>query len=118
PTVLIGSSRAGQTFTKDVIKAMASFRISHLKLADGVGLGGFTTLYFTSHLISPDESTNDHTASESIDISNGETDSVSSHGERNYFRNRVNIGSLEQNFQDLQNTLNSLVEPPYVDEEP
>ncbi|GJT70145.1 hypothetical protein Tco_1029431 [Tanacetum coccineum] len=40
PMVLIGSSRAGQTFTKDVVvEAMASFRISHLKLADGVGLG-------------------------------------------------------------------------------
>ncbi|GJV15724.1 kinesin-like protein KIN-7E [Tanacetum coccineum] len=68
--------------------------------------------------VETDESTNDHIASESADISNGETDSVSGHDERNHFRNRVNIGSLEQNFQDLQNTLNSLVEPPYVDEEP
>lgn len=68
--------------------------------------------------VETDESTNDHIASESADISNGEIDSVSGPSERNHFRNRVNIGSLEQNFQDLQNTINSLAEPPYVDEEP
>ncbi|GJZ05246.1 kinesin-like protein KIN-7E [Tanacetum coccineum] len=128
PTVLIGSSRAGQTFTKDVVEAMASFHISHLKLADGeieMSLSGTSHHQEESNdickvvrCVETDESTNDHIASESTDISNGETYSVSGHGERNHFQNWVNIGSLEQNFQDLQNTLNSLVEPPYVDEEP
>ncbi|KAI3745112.1 hypothetical protein L1987_58214 [Smallanthus sonchifolius] len=62
------------------------------------------------HCIETDESTNDQTA-----ISNGETDSVSGPTETTRLRNRVNIGSLEQNFQDLQNTINSLVTQPYGD---
>ncbi|GKF72096.1 hypothetical protein Tco_0208210, partial [Tanacetum coccineum] len=47
PTVLIGSSRDGHTFTKDVVEAMASFRISHLKLADGVWAGWlYNTVFY------------------------------------------------------------------------
>ncbi|KAK1436696.1 hypothetical protein QVD17_02478 [Tagetes erecta] len=64
------------------------------------------------HCVETDESTNDQTA-----ISNGETESVSGLTETNRLRNRVNIGSLEQNFQDLQDTINSLVTQPYGDGE-
>ncbi|KAF5755825.1 putative plus-end-directed kinesin ATPase [Helianthus annuus] len=60
--------------------------------------------------VETDESTNDQTA-----ISNGESESVSGPTETSHLRNRVNIGSLEQNFQDLQNTINSLVTRPYGD---
>ncbi|KAI3736291.1 hypothetical protein L6452_15830 [Arctium lappa] len=58
-------------------------------------------------------------ASDSAGISNGETESASGPtDERNHFRNRVNIGALEQNFQDLQNTINLLVTPPpYADDD-
>lgn len=62
--------------------------------------------------VETDESTNDHTG-----LSNGESESVTGPGEVNHLRNRANIGSLQQNFQDLQNTINSLVTDPYVDEE-
>ncbi|KAK9051955.1 hypothetical protein SSX86_028583 [Deinandra increscens subsp. villosa] len=62
------------------------------------------------HCVETDESTNDQTA-----ISIGETESVSGPTETNRVRNRVNIGSLEQNFQDLQSTINSLVTQPYGD---
>lgn len=64
--------------------------------------------------VETDESTNDQTG-----ISNDETESVSVSGPAgvNQLRNRVDIGLLEQNFQDLQNTINSLVTPPYGDEE-
>lgn len=64
------------------------------------------------HCVETDESTNDRTA-----ISNGETESVSGPTETNRLRNRINIGSLEQNFQDLQDTINSLVTQPYVNGE-
>lgn len=61
--------------------------------------------------IETDESTNDQEISET-------TESVSGPSERTRYTNTVNIGSLEQNFQDLQNTINSLVTPPpYVDDE-
>ncbi|KVI04156.1 Kinesin, motor domain-containing protein [Cynara cardunculus var. scolymus] len=67
--------------------------------------------------VETDGSTNDHMASDSAGISNGEVESALRPTERNHFRNRVNIGALEQNFQDLQNTINSLVTPPYAEEE-
>ncbi|KAJ9550235.1 hypothetical protein OSB04_014280 [Centaurea solstitialis] len=54
--------------------------------------------------------------SDSAGISNGEVQSNPT--DRNQLRNRVDIGALEQNFQDLQNTINSLVTPQsYADEE-
>lgn len=63
-----------------------------------------------------DESTNNQLPSESQSppVSNEETESESVSGPtaRPQFRNRINIGALEQNFQDLQNTINSLVTPP------
>lgn len=64
--------------------------------------------------VETDESTNDPIPSESPRISTARTESESVSGptERPQFRNRVNIGALEQNFQDLQNTINSLVTQP------
>ncbi|XP_023755234.1 kinesin-like protein KIN-7E [Lactuca sativa] len=66
--------------------------------------------------VETDESTNNQLPSESQSppVSNEETESESVSGPtaRPQFRNRINIGALEQNFQDLQNTINSLVTPP------
>ncbi|KAL4572957.1 hypothetical protein LXL04_019746 [Taraxacum kok-saghyz] len=56
-----------------------------------------------------DDSTNNPIPSESPQT---ESESVSGPTQRPQFHNRVNIGALEQNFQDLQNTINSLVTPP------
>lgn len=69
--------------------------------------------------VETDGSTDDHVASsDSAGISNGDIESASGPtDERNRFRNRVNIGALEQNFQNLQNTINSLVTPPYEEQE-
>ncbi|KAL8267782.1 hypothetical protein R6Q59_001580 [Mikania micrantha] len=60
--------------------------------------------------VETDDAANDQTT-----ISNGESALVSGPTEPNRLRNRVNVGSLEQNFQDLQNTINSLVTQPYDD---
>lgn len=66
--------------------------------------------------VETDGSTNDPIPSESPRISNEGTESESVSGST-HFRNRINIGALEQNFQDLQNTINSLVTPPESYEE-
>ncbi|XP_071697938.1 kinesin-like protein KIN-7E isoform X2 [Rutidosis leptorrhynchoides] len=62
--------------------------------------------------VETDESTNDD--------HNMVSESPGESSETNHSRNRINVGSsLEQNFQDLRNTIDSLVTtPPYADEEP